>query len=109
MKPTFFAAPAAWRAWLEKHHDKHTELLVGFYKKSSGMPSITWPESVDRPLCFGWIDGVRRRIDDASYSIRFTPRKSTSIWSAVNIKRVEELVEQKLMHCRGSKSFFTAY
>jgi uncharacterized protein YdeI (YjbR/CyaY-like superfamily) len=105
MKPTFFPTPAAWRAWLEKHHDKHTELLVGFYKRESGIPSITWPESVDAALCFGWIDGVRRRIDDVSYSIRFTPRKSTSIWSAVNIKRVGELVEQKLMHPTGLRAF----
>jgi uncharacterized protein YdeI (YjbR/CyaY-like superfamily) len=76
MEPKFFATPAAWCDWIEKNHGKHTELLVGFYKKDSGKPSITWPESVDGALCFGWIDGVRRRIDDVSYSIRFTPRKS---------------------------------
>jgi uncharacterized protein YdeI (YjbR/CyaY-like superfamily) len=91
-KPTFFATPAAFRRWLEKHHQKATELLVGFYKTTSGKPSITWPQSVDEALCFGWIDGIRRRIDDESYSIRFTPRKPTSIWSAVNVKRVGELV-----------------
>ena len=75
MEPTFFATPEDFRAWLEAHHETERELLVGFYKKGSGRPSITWPESVDQALCFGWIDGVRRRIDDESYSIRFTPRK----------------------------------
>jgi uncharacterized protein YdeI (YjbR/CyaY-like superfamily) len=105
MKPTFFATPTAWRCWLEKHHYDQKELLVGFYKKGSGMPSITWPESVDGALCFGWIDGVRRRIDDVSYTIRFTPRKPRSIWSAVNIKRVEELREQGLTHPAGIQAF----
>src|SRR5258708_24510569 len=105
MEPTFFATPSAWRAWLEKHHDQRHELLVGFYKKDSGKPSITWPESVDGALCFGWIDGVRRRIDDVSYSIRFTPRKPRSVWSAVNIKRVEELSRQGLMRPAGVKAF----
>jgi len=105
MEPKFFATPAAWREWLEKHHDKRQELLVGFYRKNSGHPSITWPESVDVALCFGWIDGVRRRIDSASYSIRFTPRKPRSIWSAVNINRVEELTRQALMNPAGLKAF----
>ncbi len=105
MEPKFFATPAAWRDWLEKHHDKHTELLIGFYKKDSGKPSIAWPESVDAALCFGWIDGVRRRIDELSYSIRFTPRKASSTWSAINIRRVEQLIEQSLMHSSGIKAF----
>lgn len=105
MDPTFFATPAEWRAWLEKHHAGRPELLVGFYKKDSGQPSITWPESVDEALCFGWIDGVRRRIDDASYTIRFTPRRPRSIWSAVNIKRVAELTAQGRMHAAGLKAF----
>jgi uncharacterized protein YdeI (YjbR/CyaY-like superfamily) len=105
MKPTFFATPAAWRAWLEKHHADQKELLVGFYKKDSGKPSITWPESVDGALCFGWIDGVRRRIDDVSYSIRFTPRKPSSNWSVVNMKRVEELSGQGLMRPAGIQAF----
>src|SRR5207302_4420521 len=104
-KPTFFPAPSDFRAWLETHHDKFPELLVGFYKKGSGKPSITWPESVDAALCFGWIDGVRRRIDDVSYSIRFTPRKPLSTWSAVNIKRVEQLTAQGLMRPAGMKAF----
>jgi uncharacterized protein YdeI (YjbR/CyaY-like superfamily) len=105
MKPKFFATPAEWRAWLEEHHSRQRELLVGFYKKDSGKPSITWPESVDAALCFGWIDGVRRRIDDVSYSIRFTPRKTTSIWSVVNTKRVAELTALGLMHPAGIKAF----
>jgi len=105
MKPTFFATPAEFRAWLEKHHADTSELLVGFYKKDSGKPSITWPESVDQALCFGWIDGVRRRVDDVSYTIRFTPRKARSIWSAVNIARVKELEKQGLMQPAGRKAF----
>jgi uncharacterized protein YdeI (YjbR/CyaY-like superfamily) len=105
MEPTFFAAPADFRAWLERHHDSVSELLVGFHKKGSGRPSITWPQSVDQALCFGWIDGVRRRIDDASYSIRFTPRKTRSIWSAVNVKRMGELVEQGLAAPAGLAAF----
>jgi uncharacterized protein YdeI (YjbR/CyaY-like superfamily) len=105
MKPTFFATPAAFRKWLEKHHDSDDELLVGFYKKDSGRKSITWPESVDQALCFGWIDGIRRRIDDASYSIRFTPRRRGSIWSAVNIRRAEALIQEGLMQAAGLAAF----
>src|SRR5438477_9019122 len=105
MKPLFFPSPSAWRAWLEKHHADTTELWVGLYKRESGRPSITWPESVDGALCFGWIDGVRRRIDDVSYSIRFTPRKPVSTWSAVNIRRVEQLIGDGLMHSAGMKAF----
>ena len=105
MEPTFFATPEDFRAWLEEHHDTETELLVGFHKKGSGRPSITWPESVDQALCFGWIDGVRRRIDDDSYSIRFTPRKQRSTWSAVNVRRVGELTELGLMRPAGVAAF----
>jgi uncharacterized protein YdeI (YjbR/CyaY-like superfamily) len=105
MKPTFFPTPADFRRWLEKNHDKATELLVGFYKKGSGHPSITWPESVDQALSFGWIDGVRKRIDDESYTIRFTPRKKGSNWSAVNIKRVAELQKLGLMQPSGLRAF----
>ena len=104
-EPVFFATPADWRAWLEEHHAGEREVLVGFWKKGSGRPSITWPESVDEALCFGWIDGVRRRIDDESYSIRFTPRKARSIWSAVNIARVAELTEQGRMQPAGLAAF----
>jgi len=103
--PIFFATPAAFRAWLEEHHATSQEVLVGFYKKGSGRPSITWPESVDEALCFGWIDGVRRGIDDVSYSIRFTPRKRRSTWSAVNIERVKELTQMGRMRPAGLKAF----
>jgi uncharacterized protein YdeI (YjbR/CyaY-like superfamily) len=105
VKPTFFPTPADFRRWLEKNHDKVSELLVGFYKKGSGKPSITWPESVDEALCFGWIDGIRRTIDDESYSIRFTPRRARSIWSAVNVKRVAELTKLGRMHPSGVRAF----
>jgi uncharacterized protein YdeI (YjbR/CyaY-like superfamily) len=105
MEPTFFATPADFRAWLERHHESHSELIVGFHKRGSGRPSITWPEAVDQALCFGWIDGVRRRIDDASYSIRFTPRKARSTWSAVNIRRMKELVEEGLVAPAGLAAF----
>ena len=105
MKPTFFATPAAFRAWFEEHHHRAPELLVGFYKKGSGKPSITWPESVDQALCFGWIDGVRKSIDEDSYTIRFTPRRPGSTWSAVNIKRAHELKELGLMQPAGLAAF----
>jgi uncharacterized protein YdeI (YjbR/CyaY-like superfamily) len=105
VKPTFFETPADFRRWLKRNHDKASELLVGFYKKDSGRPSITWPESVDQALCFGWIDGVRKRIDDVSYTIRFTPRKRGSNWSAVNIRRVGELKKLGLMQPGGLKAF----
>ncbi len=102
---TFFATPIDFRKWLAKHHNKETELLVGFYKVDSGKPSITWSQSVDQALCYGWIDGVRRTIDYQSYSIRFTPRKSTSIWSTINIKKVEELTKAGLMTSEGQHAF----
>lgn len=105
MKPTFFATPSQFRRWLEKNHADLPELLVGFYKKDSGKPSITWPESVDEALCFGWIDGVRKRIDEVSYTIRFTPRKPRSIWSAINIRRTKELAALGCMRPAGLKAF----
>jgi uncharacterized protein YdeI (YjbR/CyaY-like superfamily) len=105
MKPVFFPTPAAWRAWLEEHHAETDEPWVGFYKKGSGKPSITWPEPVDSALCFGWIDGVRKSLDEISYVIRFSPRRARSIWSAVNIKRVGELAKQGLMHRAGLNAF----
>jgi uncharacterized protein YdeI (YjbR/CyaY-like superfamily) len=104
-KPTFFSTPSDFRAWLEDHHDKLSELLVGFYKKDSGKPRITWPESVAEALCFGWIDGVRKSIDQTSYTIRFTPRKPTSTWSSININLVRKLTKQGLMHPAGLKAF----
>jgi uncharacterized protein YdeI (YjbR/CyaY-like superfamily) len=105
MKPTFFESKDKFRKWLEKNHDKASELLVGFYKRGSGKPSITWQESVDQALCFGWIDGVRKRIDEVSYTIRFSPRRATSIWSAININRATELKELGLMHAAGHAAF----
>ena len=105
MRVTFFRTPSDLRAWFEKHHATRDELHVGFYKKGSGKPSITWPESVDEALCFGWIDGVRRSVDDRSYQIRFTPRKASSTWSAVNIKKVQALADQGRMRPAGLKAF----
>jgi uncharacterized protein YdeI (YjbR/CyaY-like superfamily) len=103
--PVFFATPEAFRAWLAEHHADASELLVGFHRTRSGRPSMTWPESVDQALCFGWIDGVRRRLDDTSYSIRFTPRKARSTWSAVNIARAKELVAEGRMRPAGLAAF----
>jgi uncharacterized protein YdeI (YjbR/CyaY-like superfamily) len=105
MKPIFFATQSDLRKWFEENHNKQTELLFGFYKVGSGKPSITWPQSVDEALCFGWIDGIRRSIDDESYCIRFTPRKAKSTWSAVNIKKVEELTKMGLMKPEGLAAF----
>lgn len=101
----FFPTPAALRAWLEQHHATQRELWIGYYKKGSGVPSITWPESVDEALCFGWIDGVRKTIDARSYRIRFTPRRSGSTWSAVNVRRVKELLAQGRMQPAGLSAF----
>ena len=104
-KPTFFATPADLRRWFAKNAASTPELLVGFHKKGSGKPSITWPESVDEALCVGWIDGVRRRIDDTSYTIRFTPRRPGSIWSAINIAKVKELTAAGRMKPAGLAAF----
>ncbi len=87
VKPTFFSNQHEFRKWLEENHEKETELFVGYHKVNSGKPSMMWSESVDQALCFGWIDGVRKSIDDVSYFIRFTKRKPNSIWSGVNIKK----------------------
>jgi len=105
LKPKFFRTPEDFRIWLEKNHTTATELWVGFYKRDSGKRSITWPESVDQALCFGWIDGVRKRVDEISYQIRFTPRRRGSIWSATNIKRAKKLVEQNRMRPTGLRAF----
>ena len=101
---TFFRSPSDFRKWFEKNHAA-AELWVGFYKKDSGKPSITWPESVDEALCFGWIDGIRKSVDEVSYKIRFTPRRQGSIWSSVNIKRVTALTDEKRMRPAGAKAF----
>jgi len=103
--PTFFRRPSELRAWLSKHGATATELVVGFYKVGSGTPSITWPQAVDEALCFGWIDGIRKRIDEQSYQIRFTPRKASSTWSAVNIRRVEALTAERRMKPAGQTAF----
>jgi len=104
-RPRFFATPAAFRAWLEKHHATESELLVGFHKRATGTPSITWPESVDEALCFGWIDGKRQSLGATSYTIRFTPRKPTSIWSAINVAKVEALTKAGKMHAAGLAAY----
>lgn len=103
--PTFFKTPADFRTWLKKHHTTANELHVGFYKRDSGKPSMTWPQSVDEALCYGWIDGVRRSLGVDAYAIRFTPRRPGSTWSAVNIGRVKFLTEQGLMEPAGNKAF----
>jgi uncharacterized protein YdeI (YjbR/CyaY-like superfamily) len=103
--PEFFASAAEWRAWLEQHHAVADELVVGFWKKATGKPSMTWSESVDEALCFGWIDAIRRRIDDDSYSIRFTPRKPTSIWSATNVAKMAALEAEGRMTEAGRAAF----
>ncbi len=101
MNANFFPTQLDFRKWLDKNHQKETELIVSFYKVDSGKPSMTWSQSVDQALCFGWIDGIRRSIDKESYCIRFTPRRPTSIWSSINIKKVEELTAQGLMQPAG--------
>ena len=105
VSPHFFPSPSAWRAWLDEHHAEAKELWVGLYKRESGRPSITWPEAVDGALCFGWIDGVRKRVDEISYKIRFTPRKPRSIWSSINVRRATELSSLGLMHSAGLAAF----
>ena len=105
MTLTYFATQQDFRNWLEKNYDKETELLVGFYKVDSGKPGITWPQSVDQALCFGWIDGIRKSVDSESYSIRFTPRKPKSTWSAINIRKVEEMNKLGLMLPAGLAAY----
>jgi uncharacterized protein YdeI (YjbR/CyaY-like superfamily) len=102
---TFFSTAAAFRNWLEANHGSAPELWVGFYKKSSRRPSITWPESVDEALCFGWIDGIRKSLGEEAYVIRFTPRRRGSNWSNVNIRRVEVLLRASRMHPAGVRAF----
>jgi uncharacterized protein YdeI (YjbR/CyaY-like superfamily) len=101
----FFASGAEFRAWLEANHATKKELIVGYHKRGSGKPSMTWPESVDEALCFGWIDGVRRSLGPDAYTIRFTPRKPTSVWSAVNVARVAELTKAGRMQPAGERAF----
>jgi uncharacterized protein YdeI (YjbR/CyaY-like superfamily) len=105
MKITYFKTQPEFRKWLEKNHGKSDELWVGFHKKSSLKPSITYPQALDEALCYGWIDGVRKNVNETSYTIRFTPRKKQSHWSAVNIKRFEELSKLKLVLGAGLEAF----
>lgn len=103
--PQFFATAQEFRKWLQKHHATERELIVGFYRKGCGKPSITWPESVKEALCFGWIDGVRRKHGDDSYTIRFTPRKATSIWSKINLATMERLIASVRVAPAGMKVY----
>jgi uncharacterized protein YdeI (YjbR/CyaY-like superfamily) len=105
MEPIFFSSQEKFREWLEQHHETEKELLVGFHKVRTGKPSMTWSESVDQALCFGWIDGVRRSLGEESYTIRFTPRKPTSNWSAINIAKVKGLTKKGLMRPAGLAAF----
>lgn len=105
MNPIFFSHPSEFRKWLEKNHQTETELLVGYYKIGTKKPTMNWSDSVDEAICFGWIDGIRRKIDEESYCNRFTPRKPKSNWSAVNIKKVEKLTQLGLMTPAGLAAF----
>lgn len=105
MKPKFFPTQKDLRNWFKKNYLKEKELIVGYYKVATGKPSVNWSQSVDEALCFGWIDGIRRSIDEESYSIRFTPRKPNSNWSAININKVKELTKQNLMFAEGLNAF----
>ena len=103
--PIFFKNPAEFREWLGKNHLSATEVWVGYYKKETGKQSMIWPESVDQALCFGWIDGIRKKVDDESYCNRFTPRKKTSNWSNINIAKVEALIRQGMMMPAGLEAY----
>jgi uncharacterized protein YdeI (YjbR/CyaY-like superfamily) len=105
MQPKFFSSPEKFRQWLEQNHDSATELLLGFHKKSSGKKSITYAEALDEALCFGWIDGVRKNLNETSYTIRFTPRKPQSVWSLVNVNHVERLKKEGRMHAAGLEAY----
>jgi uncharacterized protein YdeI (YjbR/CyaY-like superfamily) len=105
MKPIYFNSPAEFRAWLEEHHESETEVLVGYWKTKTGKPSLTWSEAVDEALCFGWIDGVLRGVDDERHVQRFTPRKPSSNWSAVNVAKIEKLRAEGRMRPAGEAAF----
>jgi len=105
--PRYFSNPAQLRQWFERHHADADELLLGYHKRATGRPSVTWPESVDEALCFGWIDGVRRSVDDDRYTIRFTPRRARSIWSKKNLARMEELIAAGHVHPAGLRAYET--
>jgi uncharacterized protein YdeI (YjbR/CyaY-like superfamily) len=105
MTAVYFANAAEFRAWLGKHHANAKELVVGFHKRATAKPSMTWNESVDEALCFGWIDGVRRSVDDQRYTIRFTPRRARSTWSNKNIARMKELIAEGRVNPAGKRAF----
>ena len=105
MDPLFFKTAKAFRKWLSNNHGTEKELWVGYYKKATKLPSMTWSESVDEAICFGWIDGLRKKIDEQSYKIRFTPRNPRSHWSAVNIEKVKRLTQLGLMQPAGIEAF----
>lgn len=101
MEAEYFRTPEEFRHWLQQHHTRASELWVGYHKSGTGLPSMTWPQSVDQALCYGWIDGRRQRVDEQRYRIRFTPRKPGSIWSTVNIRRMQELEKAGLVQPAG--------
>ena len=103
--PYFFTGPEEYRAWLVKYHETATELWIGYYKKATGKPSLTWEQTVDESLCFGWIDGIRKGIDEESFKQRVTPRRPTSIWSAINIRKIGELTRAGRMRAAGLAAF----
>ena len=105
MTPTFFSSDREFRAWLDANHQSAAEIWVGFHKRQTGRPTLTWTESVRQALCFGWIDGIRKRIDDDAYTIRFSPRKAGSIWSAINVRHVEELISDGQMRPAGLRAY----
>ena len=109
MKPPsairYFASAAGFRVWLKRNHAKSAELWVGFHRKATTRPSMTWPQSVDEALCVGWIDGIRKRVDDERYTIRFTPRRAGSVWSAVNIRRMDQLLAEERVLPAGKAAF----
>jgi len=105
MQPKFFTSPEKFREWLERNHDRETELLIGFHKKSSAKKSVTYAEALDEALCFGWIDGVRKNLNETSYTIRFTPRKPRSIWSNINVNHVQRLQKEGRMHRAGTEAY----
>lgn len=105
MSPRHFSNARAFRAWLERHHASEAELLVAFYKKHTGKAGLTYPEAVEEALCFGWIDGIKKRLDEEAFTHRFTPRKARSIWSNINVRRVEALTQARRMTPAGMAAF----
>ena len=105
MNAQFFATADELRAWFHEHHETAPELFVGYWKKGTGGTGVSHPEAIEQALCFGWIDSVARRLDDRRYQVRFTPRRRSSVWSAVNVAKIAELTERGLMHPAGVRAF----